>query len=100
MHVDTQARRAGGDRSNEHIPGAAGVLAHDQCIPGLHQAMRGGAAEGVGERWPEIHVRDATDSIGAEEASHVSRGQPRESSRARVTRTPWSLTTEAFKAWR
>ena len=71
VHVGAEARRTGSDRGDEHVAGSPGVLAHHQRAVGTHEPMGRRAAERVGQRRLQVDVRDAADSIGAEEAGHA-----------------------------
>ena len=82
VDVDAEARRAGDDGRDEHVPRAAGVLADDDGCTGLGQPTRRRPAEGVGRGRPQVDIGDATDAVRAEQSSHrVAR--PAEAARTR-----------------
>ena len=70
VHVRAEAGRAGGDRGDEHVARAAGVLADDERTTRAGEPPGGGATEGEGERRLQVDVGDAADAVGPEEPAH------------------------------
>ena len=70
MDVRSEARRAGGDRRDEHVARPARVLADDDRASAAGQSMGDGPAEGIGRRRLEVDVGDTADPVGAEQARH------------------------------
>ena len=81
---ELEARGAGTQRCDEHVAGAAGVLADDDRRPGRGQLVSGRPAKGVCQRRLEIDVGDAPDAVRAEEARHA-RAMPRATRRVTPT---------------
>ena len=63
MDVGSEARRAGCDRGNEHLPRTPGVAAHDQASSRSHELVGGCPPQRVGDGRPEVDVGDPAGSL-------------------------------------
>jgi hypothetical protein len=93
VNVAAEARGAGGQRGHEHVAAAPSVLADGEGAARPDQLARRRPAERVGERGLQVDIRDAADSVRAEQAGQVG-SFPEWWWRRSVRATAWRLPEE------